>query len=1495
MTNIRAYFKADRLAHLVLLAMMVLIANFGFASITSTSGNIIYVDSSSNVTPNLLGNYVVLKVTNDTGSAINDAWVKLDSFTGSYVSLAVNENGIVHLGPMTSGQVRTVFVYLNVNCSSFAAGNCNVATAQPFTSRLFNGSPSTGTQLQSQALSLTVQETTAAQANKVTTVVTSTNDPILGSLVTVTVTGNTGTIGSAKTFYASPETYYDFPANVFKLYSTTVTFTGANTGTYVDQLLVPTSAFSSTSATDYTFSATYLVRGITSLTTAISPVAFISSGTQIKHTDTSGYASLSPIPPSNNSITLSQSVNTTSFANGGVATYTIRATNSGSANVVLDDFIDTLPTSPAAASYVASSSKLGGSAIADPTISGNQLTWSGPYVVPANGTLDLSYSVNIPSSNGIYTNRAVGHVGSTQVDTTISTSDDSPAIAMVGVGSPDLVMTSTHVGNFTQGQTSATYTLTVSNTGALATFNPVVATDVLPASLTLTSLSGSGWTCDVLTASCTRADSLPALSSYPPITATVSVGSSAPASVTNTVSVSTLGEANIANNTSSDITTIIQVPILNVTSTHVGDFIQGQQGASYTISVSNVGMGSTSGAVTVTDSLPAGLTVQSESGTGWSCTTSPILCTRTDVLGPNSTYPVITIVFDVARNATSPLTNTVSVSGGQSASSSSNDSTVIDPYVRYAPNTTLTISPSTTIPLGSAATLSASVTYNGNPVTPGVVDFCDATAPSCTGLAHLGVAQLDANGNASITLSLPAGTYTVEAQFAGNKDAMKSTSSSQQFSVTSAAGYASITKLTSSGAPGNYTFTANVAAIGAPGLAGKITFSDAAAGTLGEVTLDPASSGYATKMAAPVGSTDGVDAELLADFDNDGVLDLVTANASSTISVRIGNGDGSFQPNNDYPVNANAAAFVVGDFNADGNLDLAVVTVDSSKASSVHVMLGNGDGSFQAGVDYSAGLNTKSIATADVNGDGDSDVIVINSDDNSIGVLLGNGDGTFQPQMTFATGSAPQSLAIVDVNGDGYPDVLTANSSDNTVAVLLGNGDGTFQPATTYVTGTTPTTMSVADLNGDGIADIATAQSGENTIDILLGNSDGTFQPKLEIALSSTANTLNAADFNGDSKLDLVYTNAAAGTATVLLAKGDGSFDVKDAASTLVSPSVAVSGDLNNDGLADVVAASNIANNNISVLLSQHTQQASISGVALDPTLHNVTAIYSGDSYRAGSADGVSVGTAVSATTTTLTVNPTAVVVGATVALKATVSPAVNGGTVNFYADGVLLGTAQCDANGIATLVTSSLTVGAHNITAVFAGDILNATSTSSEVDVTVTNPAKYTVQASQTPFNVNAGGSVDIDVTVPPVGGSFSNEVTLSASGVPAGYVISFTPAKVIPGANGAHTTMTVKTSSQFASIHRGSMGSMLGMLGVAFGICFRARKRKLTKNAIALVLSLLAFSTIGMTGCGGGFAGKRATPAPVAPQTVSHVITITGTSGNLQASTTVTIMVTK
>jgi uncharacterized repeat protein (TIGR01451 family) len=248
--------------------------------------------------------------------------------------------------------------------------------------------------------------------------------------------------------------------------------------------------------------------------------------------------------------------------------------------------------------------------------------------------------------------------------------NDSTVIIAV----PVLTVTSSHSGSFTQGQQSATYTVTVSNaSGAAPTSGTVTVTENLPSGLTLVSMAGTGWTCPAGGAACTTGNALNGGSSYPAITVTVNVGGNAASPQLNSVAVSGGGSAPAS---AADSTTIIS-PALSITSSHAGSFTQGQQGM-YTLTVSNAsGAASTSGTVTATENLPSGLTLVSMAGTGWTCPTGGSTCTTSNVLTGGNSYSTITVTVAVGTAATSPQTNSVTVSGGGSASASASDSTTI--------------------------------------------------------------------------------------------------------------------------------------------------------------------------------------------------------------------------------------------------------------------------------------------------------------------------------------------------------------------------------------------------------------------------------------------------------------------------------------------------------------------------------------------------------------------------------------------------------------------------------------------------------------------------------------------------------------------------------------------------------------------------------------------------------------------------------------------------
>ena len=253
-------------------------------------------------------------------------------------------------------------------------------------------------------------------------------------------------------------------------------------------------------------------------------------------------------------------------------------------------------------------------------------------------------------------------------------------------GPTTLTITKTHSGNFMQGQAGATYTVTVHDTGG-TTSGTVTVTETVPAGMTLVSMAGTGWSCPTGGNTCTRSDVLTAGASYPSITVTVNVAGNASSPLVNGVSVSGGGSATA---TATD-STVINPPsaLLGISKTHINSFWRGQLNASYSVIVTNtIGAGPTSGTVTVTESVPTGMTLVSMAGTGWTCPNGGTTCTRTDPLSGGSSYPPITVTVSIASNAPASLTNLVSVSGGGSPSANVGDLTLITPppvALRFVP------------------------------------------------------------------------------------------------------------------------------------------------------------------------------------------------------------------------------------------------------------------------------------------------------------------------------------------------------------------------------------------------------------------------------------------------------------------------------------------------------------------------------------------------------------------------------------------------------------------------------------------------------------------------------------------------------------------------------------------------------------------------------------------------------------------------------------------
>jgi len=334
------------------------------------------------------------------------------------------------------------------------------------------------------------------------------------------------------------------------------------------------------------------------------------------------------------------------------------------------------------------------------------------------------------------------------------------------------------------------------------------------------------------------------------------------------------------------------------------------------------------------------------------------------------------------------------------------------------------------------------------------------------------------------------------------------------------------------------------------------------------------------------------------DFNHDGNVDLAVVNDDNTVSVRLGDGKGAFGPERIYSVGQGTflISIATGDFNKDGNLDLAItVSLVGTSGGTVALLFGNGDGTFRSAVYVQTGISPLSIAVADLNGDDNDDLFV--GGNGSSAVLLGNGDGTFRPPVNVATGGIGTAfgVAIGDVNNDGHLDLVATNFTDNTVGVLLGNGDGTFQPVLDYPVGlggccSNPDAVTLGDFNRDGKLDIAVGDFGDNGLNILLGNGDGTFQPAVFYFGGSGIGSLKAADINADGILDLIATSFNGDGVTISLGNGDGTFTLGPDFATGLSPSSVVVADFTH-GQAPDLAVTDFASNDVAILINQRGQR----------------------------------------------------------------------------------------------------------------------------------------------------------------------------------------------------------------------------------------------------------------------------------------------------------------
>jgi hypothetical protein len=304
------------------------------------------------------------------------------------------------------------------------------------------------------------------------------------------------------------------------------------------------------------------------------------------------------------------------------------------------------------------------------------------------------------------------------------------------------------------------------------------------------------------------------------------------------------------------------------------------------------------------------------------------------------------------------------------------------------------------------------------------------------------------------------------------------------------------------------------------------------------------------------------------DFNGDGRLDIVTLSCcggANIFHVLLGNGDGSFQAATEFSANLSGYQVSVGDMNRDKALDLIVTT-----NSGIAIFLGDGDGTFQPAALYSAGSTNQEVV-ADFNGDLNLDVAATTSA-GSVSMLLGNGDGTLQSPLSYSAPGA-YGIAAGDFNNDRKRDLVTSGPfPPYSVNVLLGNGDGSFQPAVRFRTKIPVINVSVADFNQDGARDIvAIGTYFDRSIAVLPGRGNGTFAAPLVSAERFEVSQISPGDFDKDGFTDLMVIDSAHVSAQALKGKGDGRFGF-DGSYHLNGgyPERLVAADFDRDGFLDI-------------------------------------------------------------------------------------------------------------------------------------------------------------------------------------------------------------------------------------------------------------------------------------------------------------------------------------
>jgi FG-GAP-like repeat/FG-GAP repeat len=548
-----------------------------------------------------------------------------------------------------------------------------------------------------------------------------------------------------------------------------------------------------------------------------------------------------------------------------------------------------------------------------------------------------------------------------------------------------------------------------------------------------------------------------------------------------------------------------------------------------------------------------------------------------------------------------------------------------------------------------------------------------------------------------------------------------------------------------------------------------------------------------------------------------------------------------------------------------------VVLVVTLSASSAQVQMI----SFSSPVNYPVGTGPLSVASGDFNGDGKLDSAVANGGSSDISILLGKGDGTFQTAVNYALNQRPTFVVVGEFNSDSRLDL--AAGINGSVAVLLGNGDGTFQPAAIYPAGNAAEYLVPADFNGDGRADLL-ASDHSGSISILLGDGDGTFQSPIVTATPGTTAFVALGDFNRDGSLDVATGNGGIshelgfGKLIVLLGNGDGTFQLPVTADLQFRPIFLTAFDLNGDGKLDlaVAATENIFGGDLRIFWGNGDGTFSVSSPIRGLFSSSVAVA---DVNRDGTPDLIGLEH----------VDPQSYPMEIEVMVgdgKGAFQDAVSNpcsqssGCIELSAVPSWLATADLNGDGAVDLIVAN--PGTNNISVLLNSQL---------------SPPDFSLSASGlAPPSVTAGQSATGTVAVNPSSG-FNSTVSFSCSVQPS--PLHAPTCAVAPSGSGASVT-AMTTAPALGRSFSGSSACFYALWFPLVGIVSTTIRvvRKNKKGSLGLLICAILLSEITFeSACGGNGTQTKQLGGGTPPG--NYRITVTGTSGSLQHSTSFALTV--